>query len=98
MIWERHNLAWVKISPSSFPSRRSHAGVAVIGEKVVIVGGHYRTHDFIRFSCVTGLTFVREEDVWVFDCISEEFSKIDPILPPPKISRFSLHAFGTRVH
>jgi hypothetical protein len=39
----------------------------------------------------------REDDVWVFDCTLGEFSKLDPILPPPKISRFSLHTFGTKI-
>jgi len=47
------------------PSVRSrHAGITV-RDKIVVIGGHKRVNNI----------FVRRDDIWIFDAVTEKFEK-----------------------
>jgi len=67
------------------PSGRSRAGVARMGNKIVVVGGHTRHLGEFR----------REQDIWCFDTETNTYSQV--VTPaqrgPPQISRLGFECF-----
>jgi hypothetical protein len=82
-------MTWDKVRPTDHPSARSRSGVARLGDKIILVGGHVRVGDFIR-----------ENDIWCFDTNTEKFELVQPVAgkEPPKISRLALESFGNTVY
>jgi len=90
-IWQCP-LTWTAVKPSHLPSGRSRSGVARLGNKVVVVGGHTRQQ--------VGGDFIRENDIWSFDTETETYSEVKPVLGkgPPRISRLCLESFGDVIY
>jgi hypothetical protein len=88
IIW-KYPLLWEKVRPDEHPSARSRSGVARLGDKILLVGGHVRVGDFIR-----------ENDIWCFNTNTEAFERIQPVpgKEPPKISRLALETFDDTVY
>lgn len=70
------------------PPRQCH-GVARLGEKLVIVGGH--TID-------DSGTYERKNDIWVFDTVNATFTEITPAKAPEPMSRHRMVTIGDKIY